>query len=194
MTADTKTETPADELREAASRLRGESADTTPGPWRRHDTHLDRGGHTATVLTNRTNINDTELVAWLPSRSNEPWADHPCWSNSRWIALVHPGLAEPLASWLEETADAIDRVSGYDLPLCCEPTHTRSGRVHLAECDCRARERGVRPHGLSEPCPCFAHPLAVARAVNGSAPSGRDAVRAAPGSPVAGVEGDPLPA
>lgn len=102
--ADTTEKTIAEELREAAVRLRGESAEATPGPWHRHDTHLDTGGHTATVMTTRENINDVELVAWLPSWSHEPWADSPCWSNSRWIALMHPGLAGPLASWLEAEA------------------------------------------------------------------------------------------
>ena len=113
--ADTTEKTVAEELREAAARLRGESADTTPGPWKRHDTFLDFGGHTATVLTQRQQINDTELVAWLPSRSHEPWADHPCWANSGWIALVHPGLAEPLASWLESW-DGVDLREDGPLP------------------------------------------------------------------------------
>jgi hypothetical protein len=148
--ADTKTEkTVAEEIREAASRLRGESAETTPGPWRRHDTHLDRGGHTATVLTERRELNDVELVAWLPSWSHEPWADKPCWANSRWIALVHPGLAEPLAAWLEQAAVWHDQTT----VVLTDPNHV----LHHA-CG------GV----AGEDCKCFAHPLAVARALNGA--------------------------
>jgi hypothetical protein len=145
--ADTKTEkTVAEELREAAARLRGESAETTPGPWTRHDTHLDAGGHTATVLTNRPNLNDIELVAWLPSWSHEPWAAKPCWANSRWIALVHPGLAEPLASWLEKAAE------DFRLDVRVQD----DGGYHSA-CD------GV----VGEDCICFFDALAVARVLNG---------------------------
>lgn len=110
----------SDELREAAARLRGTSDGTTPGPWRRHDTHLNAGGHTATVLAG-DRLNDTKLVAWLPSHSDEPWADHPCWANSHWIALTHPGLAEPLASWLEEVARQ------YDAAPCDDPTGVCNG-------------------------------------------------------------------
>lgn len=101
--ADTKTEkTVAAELREAAARLRKRGNAANPGPWRMHDTHLDSGGHTATVLTSREDLNETELVAWLPTFSHEPWNDgRNAWCNAAWIALVHPGLAEPLASWLE---------------------------------------------------------------------------------------------
>lgn len=109
------TTTPAAELREAASRLRGTANGTTPGPWRRHDTHLNVGDHTATVLTARDEINDTELVAWLPSFSHEPWADHPCWANSHWIALVHPGLAEPLAALLDDVAGEAERHAAHGM-------------------------------------------------------------------------------
>jgi hypothetical protein len=145
------TNTIANKLREAAARLRGESADTTPGPWRRHDTHLNTGGHTATVLTERQELNGVELVAWLPSWSHEPWADRPCWSNSRWIALVHPGLAEPLAVWLEEYARwATDSI---------EEGEEGGSPVHESEyCDGE----------IGKNCRCFDRVLAVARVLNGT--------------------------
>lgn len=97
--------TPAEELRAAATKLR-EHAKGLSGGWRMHDTHLDRGGHTATVLQGEGN--DTELVAWLPSLSHEPWDNtRKVWQKARWMALVHPGLAKPLAETLEHIADDV---------------------------------------------------------------------------------------
>ncbi|MFE9363709.1 hypothetical protein ACFYNN_13010 [Streptomyces sp. NPDC006978] len=100
------TETP-DQLRAAAALLREAASHATPGPWRTHDTHLgSTGGHTATVLTDRPNINDTELVAWLPTMSNEPWDEaRNAWRNAGWMALMHPSVGLALADWLDtETA------------------------------------------------------------------------------------------
>jgi len=188
--ADTRTEkTVAEELREAASRLRGTVNGTTPGPWRRHDTYLNAGGHTATVLTDRRNINDTELVAWLPSRSHEPWADHPCWANSRWIALVHPGLAEPLASWLKQTASDYEvevnpRVSGRDRT---QPFCDRCGLWLVQVCTDQ------------ELCSCWDDALAVARVVNGGASRtgvvapGGDGPGSGPAKPLTSPGADQLP-
>lgn len=99
---------PADLLRRAAAELREAAAKATPGPWRTHDTYLPLGGHTATVLTARQDLNASELVAWLPTMSNEPWTDgRNAWNNAAWIALMHPGVAEPLAALLEAIADQI---------------------------------------------------------------------------------------
>ncbi|MFD3640995.1 hypothetical protein [Streptomyces griseus] len=95
--------TPADQLRAAADLLREAAGHATPGPWRTHDTHLGRvGGHTATVLTGRPNLNDTELIAWLPTMSHEPWDEtRNAWRNAGWMALMHPGVGLALAAWLE---------------------------------------------------------------------------------------------
>ncbi|MFD3638255.1 hypothetical protein [Streptomyces griseus] len=97
------TPTPADQLRAAADLLREAAGHATPGPWRTHDTHLGGvGGHTATVLTDRPNLNDTELIAWLPTMSHEPWDEaRNAWRNAGWMALVHPGVGLALAAWLE---------------------------------------------------------------------------------------------
>jgi hypothetical protein len=57
--------------------------------WRTHDTHLDLGGHTATVLTGERN--DTQLLAWVPTMSHEPWDEaRNAWNNAEHIALNDP--------------------------------------------------------------------------------------------------------
>jgi hypothetical protein len=63
----------------------------TAGPWRTHDTHLNDGGHTATVLTERDDLNRTELVAWLPTWSHEPWDERRnVWNNAAHVARNDP--------------------------------------------------------------------------------------------------------
>ncbi|MGV0098292.1 hypothetical protein [Streptomyces californicus] len=101
--------TPADQLRAAAVLLREAAGHATPGPWRTHDTHLGGvGGHTATVLTDRPNLNDTELIAWLPTMSHEPWDEaRNSWRNAGWMALMHPGVGLALAAWLERAAEHV---------------------------------------------------------------------------------------
>jgi hypothetical protein len=75
----------------------------TPGPWRRHDTHLNLGQHTATILHGEGN--DTEFLAWLPTFEVEPWGQkRNVWNDSRWIALMSPAVAEPLAAMLDTCA------------------------------------------------------------------------------------------
>lgn len=100
---------PADQLRAAAELLREAAGHATPGPWRTHDTHLGGvGGHTATVLTDRPNLNDTELIAWLPTMSHEPWDEtRNAWRNAGWMALMDPGVGLALAAWLEWQGRAI---------------------------------------------------------------------------------------
>ncbi|WP_404974773.1 ead/Ea22-like family protein [[Kitasatospora] papulosa] len=97
--------TGAAELREAAALLREAASHATPGPWRTHDTWLDSGGHTATVLTDRPDIKDTDLVAWLPTMSNAPWDEtRNAWRNAGWMALMDPSVGLALADWLERAA------------------------------------------------------------------------------------------
>ena len=95
---------PAARLREAAALIRKRAADATPGPWRPADTHLGRYGYAATVLSGQGNA--TDLRAWLPSMSHEPWDEtRNVWADATWIALMHPGIGEALATWLEYVAD-----------------------------------------------------------------------------------------
>ena len=96
-------QTPADELRQAAEELRRLATAATPGPWRDHDTHLGRYGHTATVLSGERN--DTDLRAWLPSMSQDSWDEtRNVWNDAAYIAAMHPGVGLALAAWLEVEA------------------------------------------------------------------------------------------
>lgn len=61
----------------------------TQGTWRTHDTYLDLGGHTATVLVGEWN--DTRLLAWLPTMSHTPWDEaRNVWNNASHIAANDP--------------------------------------------------------------------------------------------------------
>lgn len=100
---------PAVLLRRAAALLRERATAATGGEWRTHDTHLPLGGHTATILVGERN--DTELLAWLPTMSHEPWDDERnAWRNADWIATVHPGVGLALAAVFEAWA----RMGGWD--------------------------------------------------------------------------------
>lgn len=106
--------TPAEELKAAADKLRALAAAATAGPWRQHDTHLDLGGHTATVLTDREDINDTELIAWVPTWSHEPWDEaRNAWNNAVYVAAMHPGVGAALAELLERQAKQAAEVEQY---------------------------------------------------------------------------------
>jgi hypothetical protein len=99
--------TPADELRAAAEKLRSLAHAATPGPWRQHDTHLGQYGYTATVLSGEGN--DTDLRAWLPSMSQEPWDEtRNAWPDAAYIAAMHPGVGRALADLLDDQADGDD--------------------------------------------------------------------------------------
>ncbi|MFD3568483.1 hypothetical protein [Streptomyces sp. NPDC058667] len=105
--------TPADELRTAAKTLREHAQDATPGPWRQHDTHLDLGGHTATVLSGKGN--ETELRAWLPTMSHEPWDEtRNAWANASYMALMDPRVGHALADWLDHHANILTAATQYD--------------------------------------------------------------------------------
>jgi hypothetical protein len=124
-------ESPSETLRAAATWLRETAAEATPGPWRTHDTHLDHGGHTATVLSGEGN--ETELRAWLPTLSAEFWdGKRNVWNDARWIAGMSPAVAEPLASWLEENALAasydVDDVNGHALAFAQSLPIPEAGR------------------------------------------------------------------
>jgi len=99
---------PADELRSAAQTLRSLAEAATPGPWRQHDTHLGQYGYAATVLSGEGN--DTDLRAWLPSMSQEPWDEtRNAWPDAAYIAVMGPNVGLALADWLDVAADYADR-------------------------------------------------------------------------------------
>lgn len=103
--------TPSALLTAAADRLRDLAASATPGPWRQHDTYLDVGGYTATVLSGEPGKGGFHnLRAWLPTMSQEPWDEtRNAWADARWIAALSPAVSPALERWLRETAVSLDR-------------------------------------------------------------------------------------
>lgn len=139
--------TTAEELRAAAEKLRQLAADATAGPWHQHDTHLDLGGHTATVLTDREDINQTELVAWVPTWSHQPWdTARNAWNNAVYMAAMHPGVGAALAELLDHAA------------LACDATEVAARQVFADD----AAGRGRWIEGQTD-----TRALAVARLING---------------------------
>lgn len=73
----------------AISRVEDTARYATQEPWRSHDTHLDHGGHTATILAGEDN--NTELLAWLPTMSHEAWDEaRNAWRNANHIVMHAP--------------------------------------------------------------------------------------------------------
>ncbi|MEV7008251.1 hypothetical protein [Streptosporangium sp. NPDC051022] len=105
-------EGPVEEIRAAATRLREVAADATPGPWQ-------VGNGTVIGLgieqTSRGSFSYTAQLAEVfdgTTRDEENYGGHDLGSpegDAAWIALAHPGLAEPLAGWLEEVADDAEK-------------------------------------------------------------------------------------
>lgn len=82
--------TPAEELRAAATRLRETAAEACGGPWENGDDDLLWIG--GSVWGYSVHKEGTFLAG-----------------DPAWIALVHPGLAEPLAEWLETEAHMAEK-------------------------------------------------------------------------------------
>ncbi len=96
-------DTPSALLSRAADLIRDTAAAATPGPWFTHDTHLNPGGHTATVLSGT--YPEGQLRAWLPTWSHEPWDEtRNVWNDARWIALMSPEVAGPVSEMLRRAA------------------------------------------------------------------------------------------
>ncbi|WP_431897863.1 hypothetical protein [Nonomuraea sp. bgisy101] len=83
--ADTKIN-PVEELGTAAAKLRHTAAEAHGGPWARCDVGV-------AVISADVQLYGAPCIA---DRLYEPDAD--------WITLAHPGLAEPLAAWLDDHA------------------------------------------------------------------------------------------
>lgn len=140
--ADTKTEkTVAEELREAAARLRRVSAGTTEGRWvcgqleEQKDFSKQVAVSTEDALVAEINLGVRDS-AWRYMRDRAV-------RDGQWIALTSPALAEPLASWLETTAARFD--------------DEVDGHLHDT-CD----------GAIGQDCYCFREVLAVARVLNGT--------------------------
>jgi len=103
----------SDLLRRAAAKLREHAEAASPGPWRTHDTWLDWGGHTATVLRGAEGQPSIDGVAWLPTFADDPWdGKRNVWNDAEYIALMHPAVALALAEWLESEAALLGFLGG----------------------------------------------------------------------------------
>jgi hypothetical protein len=70
----------------------------SPGPWRRHDTWLDRGGHTATVLRGPEDAAAIDGVAWLPTHREGYWdTERNVWNDAEFIAQARQDIPALLA-------------------------------------------------------------------------------------------------
>ena len=148
--------TPAEELTAAAQRIRKLADDATPGPWH-------RPLNTRYKATVTGALPEGERGSWLDGidpttgeREQCTVAMVPTWSNGRhsrqrggrdleYIAAMHPGVGQPLAAWLDETATEVKAAEGTEYAL-----HP-SGGMFLS----------------------WEAALAVARAINGGAPDAR---------------------
>jgi hypothetical protein len=93
--------TAPEELRKAAEKLRDLAVDASTAPW------MKAAEHVKAVWT------DDGLIV-----VRDRYAEG---GDLAWIATVHPGIAQPLADWLDSVADAHihldDReISAFDLP------------------------------------------------------------------------------
>ncbi|MGS2641711.1 hypothetical protein [Streptosporangium sp. G12] len=89
--------TPVEELRAAAAKLRETAGNATPGPWMSMD---DGDRLVAPIVEN----DGTVSPFGMDNVVCEPMGGE----NAAWMALVHPGLAEPLAELMEESARQAD--------------------------------------------------------------------------------------
>ncbi|MFO7285185.1 MAG: hypothetical protein DIU53_016165 [Thermobifida fusca] len=84
-----------EKLHQAADLLRKVTGRATPGPWALIEGF--RGGHDVIVSTSLSVDGRDAEVLEVQHYSQRP--------DARWITLVHPGLAGPLADLLEHVAD-----------------------------------------------------------------------------------------
>jgi hypothetical protein len=120
---------PAEMLTAAADRVRDLAAAATPGPWFTHDTHLNAGGHTATVLSGT--YPEGQLRAWLPTWSHEPWDEtRNVWNDARWIAALSPAVAPAIIGLLVSSSEHIP-VCGAPARPCrfCAPALALANRI-----------------------------------------------------------------
>lgn len=105
--------TPADTLRAASQRVRELAAKATPGPWRAAE-EIDglRAGRLTTVKAPNPHLCRqpawTRVVTVGQTRPHFDDGKGLAEANVAWIAAMGPPIAEPLAAWLEATADLLD--------------------------------------------------------------------------------------
>jgi hypothetical protein len=98
--------TPAEELAQAADKLDALASGATEGPWRKHDTYLNIGGFTATVLSG--DGDDVAVRAWVPSFSHVA-ADgqDAAHADAVYIAAMNPLVGKALAAVLRGEAEMV---------------------------------------------------------------------------------------
>lgn len=97
---------PAEELRAAATLIRETAKGTTPTPWRVHLRYYRKSPDTLAGAEFETPLHTSGISLKYPHLL----------ADTQWKALVSPDKAEPLAAWLEATADE------YDREPCDDPT------------------------------------------------------------------------
>lgn len=84
----------AHELKTAATRLRDAANQSPAGPW---TVELNRGGSYLTVISPETHRTKHRVIAQARAYTRHRNAIH-------YVALMHPGLGEALAAWLDAEA------------------------------------------------------------------------------------------
>jgi hypothetical protein len=90
---------PAAELRAAAQLLRDRATApyVQPGPWHVHEAY---------GFLRVDNDRDKTREAWTVKSGADVAEENR--GTAEWIALMHPGVGEPIAEWLEHMADFLD--------------------------------------------------------------------------------------
>lgn len=128
---------PDEELRAAATLLRDTATRATPGPWGVES----ESAHSHGIYS----YPGHSFAASIGNLDADEYAQHV----ARWIALLNPELAEPLAAWLEETANVMTWLG----PVKVQPVEDGAGLWD----------------GMGTPRTEWDRALAFARAINGGA-------------------------
>lgn len=120
--------TPAEELRTAAAKLRQTAANATPGPW--EDVSTDDTGAWPRWILGAPNADGYGQDVLVVHEEVAEAYSVVAREDLAWIALVNPGLAEPLAAWLDACANDIGSITPLagDLDLfvfCDEPSSVK---------------------------------------------------------------------
>jgi hypothetical protein len=101
--------------------IRARLAEASPGPWRAHDTWLDSGGHTATVLRGPEGEPCIDGVAWLPTRRSDVYWDDQrnVWADAQFIAAARQDVPALLAE--------VERLRNIEDAIRGESRHSRPG-------------------------------------------------------------------
>jgi hypothetical protein len=145
---------PAEEWRAAAAKLRETAKAATPGLWHPDADELGRGWDL------RSAANGLMLGFGFTK------------ADATWSALMHPGLAGPLAAWLEKTATQYDEDTYMDVPghgdACGPGASMCNGHAEILFCDRCGHP--LEPETDDEDrCGCWNNAIRTARVINGGA-------------------------